>query len=48
MFKKDFFGLFFEKKVSFFIKKLFLEERLSRGFEITNVISVKKDVGRFD
>ena len=37
--KKDFFGPFFEKKVRFFVKKLFLEERLPRGFEITNVIS---------
>jgi hypothetical protein len=41
--KKDFFGPFFEKKVRFFIKKLFYEKRLPRGFEITNVISVKED-----
>jgi len=32
--------------VRFFVKKLFLEERLPHGFEITNVISVKEDVGR--
>ena len=46
--KKDFFGPFFEKKVRFFVKKLFLLEELPRGFEITNVISVKEDGGIFD
>jgi hypothetical protein len=32
MFKKDFFGPFFKKKVSFYIKKIVLQENLPRGF----------------
>ena len=46
--KKDFFGPFFKKKVRFFYKKIGLWEKLPRGFEITNVISVKEDGGRFN
>ena len=46
--KKDFFGPFFEKKVRFFFKIVFARKELTRGFEITNVISVKEDGGRFN
>jgi len=46
MFKKDFFGPFLEKKVRFFCKNCFARKELPRGFEITNVISVKEDVER--
>ena len=42
MFKKDFFGPFFKKKVRFFIKKNVLQEKLPRGFEITIVIYEKR------
>ena len=40
--------MLFKQNEELRMKKLFLEERLPRGFEITNVISVKEDGGRLD
>ena len=48
MFKKDFFGPFFEKKVRFFVKNWFNKKWLPRGFEITNVISEKRVIKKKD